>query len=79
MVRESKGIAEVVDGMDGGGNGKWVVKGQQKTHTWLERVGFMFKVHRFGTLYFAAVHEVSIMYRHLLVALHGFEPRTCGL
>ena len=58
MVRESKGIAEVVDGMDGGGNGKWVVKGQQKTHTWLERVGFMFKVHRFGTLYFAVVHEI---------------------
>ena len=34
-------------------------KGQQKTHTSLERVGFMFKVHRFGTLYFADVHEVS--------------------
>ena len=34
-------------------------QGQQKTHTSLERVGFMFKVHRFGTLYFADVHEVS--------------------
>ena len=45
--------------MDGGGNGKWVVQGQQKTHTSLERVGFMFKVHRFGALYFADVHEVS--------------------
>ena len=33
-------------------------QGQQKTHTSLERVGFMFKVHRFGTLYFADVHEV---------------------
>ena len=33
-------------------------QGQQKTHTSLESVGFMFKVHRFGTLYFAVVHEV---------------------
>ena len=33
-------------------------QGQQKTHTSLERVGFMFKVHRFGTLYFAVVHEI---------------------
>jgi hypothetical protein len=41
------------------GNGKWVVQGQQKTHNWLESVGFMFKVQRFGTLYFAAVHKVS--------------------
>ena len=41
------------------GNGKWVVQGQQKTHTSLESVGFMFKVQRFGTLYFAAVHKVS--------------------
>ena len=41
--------------------GEWQVgfKGNKKTHTSLERVGFMFKVHRFGTLYFAAVHEVS--------------------
>ena len=45
--------------MDRGGNGKWVVQGQQKTHTSLERVGFMFKVHRFGPQCFAAVHEVS--------------------
>ena len=45
--------------MNRGGNGKWVVQGQQKTHTSLESVGFMFKVHRFGTLYFADVHEVS--------------------
>jgi len=42
-----------------GGNDKWIVQGQQKTHTSLESVGFMFKVHRFGTLYFAEVHEVS--------------------
>ena len=34
------------------------IKGQQKTHTSLESVGFMFKVHRFGTLDFADVHEV---------------------
>ncbi len=34
-------------------------QGQQKTHTSLESVGFMFKVHRFGTLYFADIHEVS--------------------
>ena len=33
-------------------------QGQQKTHTSLESVGFVFKVHRFGTLYFADVHEV---------------------
>ena len=40
--------------------GEWQVgfKGNKKTHTSLERVGFMFKVHRFGTLYFADVHEV---------------------
>ena len=40
-------------------------QGQQKTHTSLERVGFMFKVHRFGTLYFADVHEVSRSRRKL--------------
>ena len=45
--------------MDRGWNGNWVFKGQQKTHTSLESVGFMFKVHRFGTLCFAVVHEVS--------------------
>ena len=50
-------IAEVADGMDG------VVmasgfQGQQKTHTSLESVGFMFKLYRFGTLYFADVHEI---------------------
>ena len=50
------------------GNGKWVVQGQQKTHTSLESVGFMFKVHRFGTLYFADVHEVSRS-RNLLISL----------
>ena len=33
-------------------------QGQQKTHTSLESVGFMFKVNRFGTLYFADVHEI---------------------
>ena len=44
--------------MDRGGNGKWV-QGQQKTHTSLEGVGFMFKVHRFGPLYFVVVHEVK--------------------
>ena len=49
----------MADGMDRGGNGKWVVQGQQKTHTRLERVGFMFKLHRFGTQCFAVVHEVS--------------------
>ena len=43
-------------------------QGQQKTHTSLERVGFMFKVHRFGTLYFADVHEIS-MSRNLLIPL----------
>ena len=57
MVKASKGNAEVADGMDG------VVmasgfQGQQKTHTSLESVGFMFKVIRFGTLYFDVVHEV---------------------
>ena len=34
-------------------------KEQQKTHTSLERVGFMFKVHRFGPLYSVVVHEVT--------------------
>ena len=33
-------------------------QGAKKTHTRLESVGFMFKVHRFGTLYFADVHEI---------------------
>ena len=33
-------------------------QGKQKTHTSLESVGFMFKVNRFGTLYFDVVHEV---------------------
>ena len=33
-------------------------QGQQKTHNWLESVGFMFKVHRFGTQCFAVAHEV---------------------
>ena len=37
---------------------KRIVKGQQKTHTSLESVGLIFKVHRFGTLYFAFIHEV---------------------
>ena len=41
-------------------------QGQQKTHTRLESVDFMFKVHRFGTLYFAVVNEVS-MHRNLLI------------
>ena len=54
--------------MNRGGNGKWVVQGQQKTHTSLESVGFMFKVHRFGTLYFADVHEDSRPY-NLLISL----------
>ncbi len=52
--------------MDRGGNGKWV-QGQQKTHTSLERVDFMFKLYRFGTLYFAVVHEVSRL-RNLLIS-----------
>ena len=43
-------------------------QGQQKTHNWLESVGFMFKVHRFGTLYFADVHEDSRPY-NLLISL----------
>ena len=51
-------VDEVAGDMDGGGNGKWVVQGQQKTHTSLESVCSMFKVHRFGTLYFAVIHEV---------------------
>jgi hypothetical protein len=42
-----------------GGNGKWIVQGQQKTHTTRESVGLMFKVNRFGTLYFAVAHEIS--------------------
>ena len=52
----------VVDEVAGGVDGVGMASGfqwQQKTHTWLESVGFMFKVHRFGTLYFADVHEVS--------------------
>ena len=43
-----------------------VVQGQQKTHISLERVGLMFKVHRFGTLYFAAGHEVSRLHNLLI-------------
>ncbi len=54
--------------MDRGGNGKWV-QGQQKTHTSLERVGFMFKLYRFGTLYFAVVQEVSRL-RNPLISLN---------
>jgi hypothetical protein len=34
-------------------------QGQQKAHTWLESVGFMFKPYRFGTQCFAVVHEVT--------------------
>ena len=41
-------------------------KEQQKTHTSLESVGFMFKLHRFGTLYFADVHEVSRPFNPLI-------------
>ena len=52
-----------------GENGTWVVKGQQKTHTWLESVGFMFKVNRFGTLYFADVHE-ALMPCNPLISLN---------
>ena len=58
MVRETKGIAEVVDGVDGVGMMSGF-QGQQKTHTSLESVGFMFKLYRFGALHFAVVHEVS--------------------
>ena len=54
--------------MDGGGNGKWVVQGQQKTHTSLEIVGFVFKLNSFGTLYFEVVHDVSSL-RNLLISL----------
>jgi len=39
---------------------------QQKTHNWLESVGFMFKVHRFGTQCFAVVHEVSRLFNPLI-------------
>jgi hypothetical protein len=51
--------------MDRGGNGKWV-QGQQKTHTSLESVGFMFKVNRFGTQCFAVVHEVLRLRKPLI-------------
>ena len=51
--------------MDRVGNGKWV-QGQQKTHTSLESVGLMFKLYRFGTLYFAVVHEVSRLRKPLI-------------
>ena len=51
--------------MDRGGNGKWV-QGQQKNHTSLESVGFMFKLYWFGTLYFAVVHEVSRLHKPLI-------------
>ena len=46
-----------------------VVQGLQKTHTSLESVGFMFKVHRFGALYFAVVHEVLRLF-NLLISLY---------
>ena len=62
----SQVFARVADGLDGGMASGF--QGQQKTHTWLERVGFMFKVHRFGTLYFADVHEVS-RFLNLLISL----------
>jgi hypothetical protein len=68
-VSTSQLVEEVAGGIDRGGNGKWVVQGQQKTHTSLERVGFMFKVHRFGTLYFVDDHEVSRP-RNLLISLN---------
>ena len=55
MVRASKGIAEMPDGMDRGGGMMCGFQGAKKPHTSLERVGFMFKVHRFGTLYFVDV------------------------
>ena len=45
-----------------------MVQGQQKTHTSLESVGLMFKLYRFGTLYFDDVHEVSRL-RNLLISL----------
>ena len=51
-------VDEVAGGVDGGHVSGNAAQGQQKTHTSLESVGFMFKVHRFGTLYFADVHEV---------------------
>ena len=44
-------------------------QGAKKTHTSLERVGFMFKVHRFGALYFADVHEV-LRSRNPLISLN---------
>jgi len=44
-------------------------QGQQKTHTRLERVGFMFKLHRFGTQCFAVVHEV-LRLRNLLISFN---------
>ena len=63
------GIAEVEDGMDGVGMASGLFGGQQKTHTSLESVGFMFKVHRFGTIYFAVVHEV-LSPHNLLISLN---------
>ena len=59
----------VVDEVAGGVDGVGMASGfqwQQKTHNWLESVGFMFKVHRFGTLHFAAVQEVSRLYNLLI-------------
>ena len=41
-------------------------QGQQKTHTSLESVGFLFKVHRFGTQCFAVVQEVSRPHKLLI-------------
>jgi len=61
----------VVDEVAGGVDGVGMASGfqwQQKTHTSLESVGFMFKVHRFGTQCFAAGHEVSGPY-NLLISL----------
>ena len=43
-------------------------KGNKKTHTSLERVGFMFKLYRFGTQRFAVVHE-AFGSRKLLISL----------
>ena len=52
----------------GAGMASGLFRGNKKTHTSLESVGFMFKVHRFGTLYFADVHEDSRPY-NLLISL----------
>ena len=47
----------MADRMVRGGN-DMQLRGNKKTHTSLESAGFMFKLYRFGTLYFADVHEV---------------------